>query len=65
MNGWAELVERERAAYDRAPMSELRAVRLALALHSWGNSLQEKARAEAVEQIISARLSRRMKERVA
>lgn len=65
MNGWAELVERERAAYDRAPMSELRAVRVALALHSWGNSLQEKARAEAVERIISARLSRRMKERVA
>ena len=64
MNGWAELVERERAAYGRAPMSELRAVRVALALHSWGNNLQEKARAEAVEQIISARLSRRMKERV-
>lgn len=65
MNGWAELVEGERAAYERAPMSELRQVRVALALHSWGNSLQEKARAEAVERIISARLSRRMKERVA
>ena len=63
MNGWAELVEGERAAYERAPTRELRQVRVALALHSWGNSLQEKARAEAVEQIISARLSRRMKER--
>lgn len=63
MNGWAELVERERAAYERAPTRELQAVRVALALHSWGNSLQEKARAEAVEQIIGARLARRMKER--
>lgn len=62
---YREMIDGERAAYDRAPMSELRAVRVALALHSWGNSLQEKARAEAVEQIISARLSRRMKERVA
>jgi len=62
---YREMIDGERAAYDRAPMSELRAVRVALALHGWGNSLQEKARAEAVEQIISARLSRRMKERVA
>lgn len=62
---WNDRIAGERAAYERAPMSELRAVRTALALHSWGNSLQEKARAEAVEQIISARLARRMKERVA
>ena len=62
---YREMIDGERAAYERAPMSELRQVRLALALHSWGNSLQEKARAEAVDQIISARLARRMKERVA
>lgn len=61
---YRDMIDGERAAYERAPMSELRAVRTALALHSWGNSLQEKARAEAVEQIIGARLSRRMKERV-
>lgn len=60
---YREMIDGERAAYERAPMSELRAVRVALALHSWGNSLQEKARAEAVEQIIGARLARRMKER--
>lgn len=60
---YREMIDGERAAYERAPMSELRQVRVALALHSWGNSLQEKARAEAVEQIISARLARRMKER--
>ena len=62
---YREMIDGERAAYDRAPTRELRQVRVALALHSWGNSLQEKARAEAVERIISARLSRRMKERVA
>ena len=62
---YRDMIDGERAAYERAPTRELRQVRLALALHSWGNSLQEKARAEAVEQIISARLSRRMKERVA
>lgn len=62
---YRDMIDGERAAYERAPMWELRAVRKALALHSWGNSLQEKARAEAVEQIISARLARRMKERVA
>lgn len=60
---YREMIDGERAAYERAPTRELQAVRVALALHSWGNSLQEKARAEAVEQIISARLSRRMKER--
>jgi len=60
---YREMIDGERAAYERAPTRELQAVRVALALHSWGNSLQEKARAEAVEQIMSARLARRMKER--
>jgi hypothetical protein len=36
------------------------AIRVALAVHSWGNTLQEKARAEAVEQIIHARLRERV-----
>jgi hypothetical protein len=60
-----ELIERERAAYERAPMNELRAVRLALSLHSHGNTTQEQARLVAVEKIVHERLARRMKERVA
>lgn len=61
MMGWNDMIEAERRQYERAPMSELRAVRLALALHSWGNTLQEKARAEAVEAIIHGRLAGRMR----
>jgi hypothetical protein len=60
---YRDMIEGERAAYERAPMGELRTIRVALAVHSWGNTLQEKARAEAVEQIIHARLSARMKAR--
>ena len=51
-----DMIEAERARYERAPMRELRAVRVSLAIHSWGNTVQEKARAEAVEQLVSARL---------
>lgn len=54
--GWADLVAAERAAYERAPLSQLRAVRLALSLHSWGNSLQEQARLEAVDRLVHERL---------
>jgi hypothetical protein len=61
---YRDMIDGERAAFERAPMGELRTIRVALAVHSWGNTLQEKARAEAVEQIIKARLSARMKERV-
>jgi hypothetical protein len=53
---YQDMIVGERAAFERAPMSELRTIRVALAVHSWGNTLQEKARAEAVEQIIHARL---------
>lgn len=53
---YRDMIEAERARYERAPMRELRAVRVALAIHSWGNTVQEKARAEAVEQLVSARL---------
>ena len=60
-----ELIERERAAYERAPMRELRNVMVALSLHSWGNTLEEQARLVAVEKIVHERLARRMKERKA
>lgn len=60
---YRDMIDGERAAFERAPMGELRTIRTALAVHSWGNTLQEKARAEAVEQIIKARLSARMMER--
>lgn len=61
---YRDMIEGECAAFERAPTGELLAIRTALALHRWGNTLQEKARAEAVEQIIHARLSARMKARV-
>lgn len=57
---YRDMIEGERAAFERAPMGELRTIRVALAVHSWGNTLQEKARAEAVEQIIHARLRERV-----
>lgn len=56
-----ELIETERAAYERAPLKELRAVRLALSIHSWGNTTEEQARLEAVDGLIHARLARKMK----
>ena len=63
MMHYRELIARERAAYERATMQDLRSLRMALAIHSWGNTLQEKARAEAVEQIMHDRLAIRMKEK--
>jgi hypothetical protein len=53
---YTDLIAQERRAFARAPLSELRAIRLALAFHAWGNSLQEKARAEAIGAIIHDRL---------
>ena len=61
---YRDMIEGERVRYERAPMGELRTIRVALAVHSWGNTLQEKARDQAVEQIIKARLIARMKARV-
>ena len=61
---YRDMIAGERARYERAPTGELLAIRTALALHRWGNTLQEKARDEALEQIIKARLSARMKARV-
>ncbi len=55
MTIWENLVEVERTLLKRAPLSELRAVRRALSLHSWGNSLTEQARLEAVRQLIRER----------
>jgi hypothetical protein len=60
-----ELIEAERARYERAPMRELRNVLVALSIGSWGNTPEEQARLEAVDMIIHDRLARRMKERVA
>ena len=57
---YREMIDAERAAYERAPLWELRAVRTALAFHSWGNTTQEKARAEAVEQLVHERLRKRV-----
>jgi hypothetical protein len=54
---YSELIAQERKAYSNAPMRELRNVRLALALHSWGNTTQEQARAQAIETIIHERLA--------
>lgn len=54
---YSELVAQERKAYSNAPMRELRNVRLALAFHSWGNTTQEQARAQAIEAIIHERLA--------
>jgi hypothetical protein len=62
---YREMIDAERAAYERAPLSELRKVRLALSIGVWGNTTQENARLEAVEGLIHAKLSRRMKEKVA
>jgi hypothetical protein len=59
-----ELIEAERARYERAAMHELRNVRLALSIGSWGNTLEEQARLIAVDMIVHDRLARRMKERV-
>ena len=60
---YREMIEAERARYERARMHELRNVRLALSIGSWGNTLEEKARLEAVNMIVNDRLARRMKER--
>jgi len=62
---YRELIETERARYERAAMHELRNVRLALSIGSWGNTLEEQARLIAVDMIVHDRLARRMKERVA
>jgi hypothetical protein len=62
---YREMIDAERAAYERAPMQELRNTMVALSIHSWGNTLEEQARLEAVDGLIHARLARRMKEKQA
>lgn len=57
---YRDMIAAERNRLERTPLWELKATRLALAFHSWNNTLEEKARAEAVEQIIHARLARKM-----
>lgn len=63
MSARPDLIALERAAYLRAPLSQLRAVRLALSLHSWGNSPAEAARLEAVEALIHERLAEACRKR--
>lgn len=58
---YSELIATERARFGRAPMSQLRSTRLALAIHAWGNTTEEKARAEAIEAIIHVRLRAKRK----
>ena len=48
MSAFRDLIAAERAAYERAPLSQLRAARVALSLHSWSNTTQEAARLEAL-----------------
>lgn len=62
---YREMIDAERAAYERAPMRELRNTMVALSYHSWGNTTQEQARLAAIGDIVSERLARRMKEGVA
>ena len=62
---YREMIDAERARLERTPLWELKAMRLALAYHSWNNMLEEKARAEAVEQIVHGRLAQRMKRKAA
>lgn len=61
MNAWPDLLAIERRAYTNAPLQELQAVRVALSLHSWSNSLQEQARLKAVTSLIHERLRARRK----
>ena len=63
MSARPDLIALERAAYERAPLSQLRAVRVALSLHSWGNSAAEAARLEAVEALIHERLAEACRKR--
>lgn len=49
------LYTQERAAYARAPVTELRAVERALCLHPWGNSPREAMRLVAVRDILAER----------
>jgi hypothetical protein len=65
MNAFSKMVEAERLRYAGASMGTLRNVMVALSLHSWGNTMEEQARLQAVQDIVSNRLARRMKERVA
>jgi hypothetical protein len=64
MMTFEDRINAERARYMRAPLWELRNVRLALSMHSWCNTIDEKARLVAVEGLVHDRLARRMREKV-
>lgn len=61
MTNFKELIATEKARFQRASFGELRNVSLALALHSHGNTLEEQARREAVDQLISERCKAKRK----
>jgi hypothetical protein len=61
MTNYNQLITDEKARFVNAPMRELRNISVALAIHSWGNTIEEKARAVAVESLISERLHARRK----
>ena len=61
MTNYNQLIADQKARFVNAPMRELRNISVALAIHSWGNTLEEKARAVAVESLISERLHARRK----
>lgn len=53
---YRELIETEKARFCNAPLTELRNISVALSIHSFGNTLEEKARLDAVKSLISERL---------
>ena len=55
MANFNELIATEKTRFKRASFGELRSVSVALSLHSHENTLEEQARREAVDQLISER----------
>lgn len=55
MENFNELIATEKTRFKRARFGELRNISVALSLHSHGNTLEEQARREAVDQLISER----------
>jgi hypothetical protein len=52
---YRELIETEKARFCNAPLTELRNISVALSIHSFGNTLEEKARLDAIKSLISER----------
>lgn len=56
MQTYSELIISEAARLQRASTRELSSIAAALSLHSWGNTLEEKARLDAAKRLIDERL---------